>query len=194
MKKWLVGILAIICASMPLSVAPAEALPQENFDSMLPVMDSILRCCVENDMTYDAGNPEFFWSVLYYYCANWAKDDPECELVDGELRVPAERMKAYAKALFDGVESFPAPPADCVIRYDADWQSYFMSASDASENAIVVRSAYDQPNGSISVEAELIQLDGTPIAALHAFLVPDANGQESAEFPYSVSEALIEYE
>ena len=114
--------------------------------------------------------------------------------MDGELRVPAERMKAYAKALFDGVESFPAPPADCVIRYDADWQSYFMPASDASENAIVVRSTYDQPNGSISVEAELIQPDGTPIAALHAFLVPDANAQESDEFPYSVSEALIEYE
>ena len=92
MKKWLVGILAIICASMPLSVAPAEALPQENFDSMLPVMDSILRCCVENDMTYDAGNPEFFWSVLYYYCANWAKDDPECEIVDGE---PARARRAH---------------------------------------------------------------------------------------------------
>ena len=194
MKKWLAGILAVICACMPLSVAPAEALPKENFVAMLPVLDSILRCCVENDMTYDPANPDFFWSALYYYCVNWAADDPECEVANGELRVPVERMKAYAAAFFDGFEAFPALQAGCVIRYDADWQSYFMPLSDASDSELRVTSAYDQPNGSVSVRAELVGGDGRVVAALNAFLTPTDATDLNNPLPFSVSEALVECE
>lgn len=191
MKRWLIGILAVLCAWMPVCVAPAEALPNENFESMVPVLDSILRCCTENDMPYDADDPEFFWSVLYYYCVNWAETDSTCEIVDSELRVPAERMKVFAEVFFDGNESFPSPQPDCVIRYDSDWQSYFMPLSDGSQNETVLRSTYNQPNGSISAEADLIQPDGTVIASLHAFLVPNAANDET-RLPYSVSDATVE--
>lgn len=192
MKKILAVLMVMLLSCMPLSVAPAEALPKENFDTMLPVLDSILRCCVENDMVYDPANPDFFWSALYYYCVNWAADDPECEVTNGELRVPVEKMKAYAAAFFDGFEAFPAPRADCVIRYDADWQSYFMPLSDASDSELRVTSAYDQPNGSVSVRAELVGEGGKAIAALNAFLVPTEATDLNDQFPFSVSDALVE--
>lgn len=192
MKRILAAFAALLLAWMPMSVAPAEALPGENFDSMLPVMDSILRCCVENDMAYDATDAEFFWSALYYYCVNWAAEDSECAIVNGELRVPVSKMKAYAAAFFDGFESFPSPPADCVIRYDANWQSYFMPLSDASENKLRVVSAYDQPNGSVSVRAELVNGGGSAVAELNAFLVLNGPANLNPQFPYSVSEALVE--
>ena len=191
MKKWLIGILAVMCAWMPVNVAPAEALPNENFEAMVPVLDSILRCCTENDMVYDASDPDFFWSVLYYYCVNWAEEDASCEIVDGELRVPAEQMKAYAKAFFDDMEAFPSPSPDCVIRYDSDWQSYFMPLSDGSENETVLLCTYNQPNGSVSAEADLTQPDGTVIASVHAFLVPNT-GNDGNQLSYSVSDAVVE--
>ena len=193
MKKWLMIAMVVLCAWMPLNVAPAEALPNENFESMIPVMDSILRCCTENDMSYDASDPEFFWSVMYYYCVNWAQDDASCEVVEGELRVPAERMKVFAKAFFDGVEAFPSLQPDDVIRYDSDWQSYFMPLSDDSVNETVLKNTYDQPNGSISAEAELVDPNGNVLATLHAFLV--VNGEsvnDETQLPYSVSDATVE--
>ena len=111
LRRLLAALMALIF-SLCLPAACAEA-PTEEVAAMRPVLESLLNAslCLERD--YAAADPAFFWTALGELALETCGDDPLCEVVDGELRVPRQKMRELATAAFS--EYSDLLPLPCLL-------------------------------------------------------------------------------
>ena len=108
-------------------------------DMTAPV-DALVRCMLENDMTYDPEDSEFFWTALCYFAGAYGQHHPLAELSDTDLTLPTQAVQEHAIALF--------------VTYDADSDTYRFSLGDIglSETTLTFE---EEQNGIVTVRAEL---------------------------------------
>ena len=124
-------------------------------DMTAPV-DALVRCMLENDMTYDPEDSEFFWTALCYFAGAYGQHHPLAELSDTDLALPTQAVQEHAIALFADYDDLPEIPADLSFRvtYDADSDTYHFSLGDIglSETTLTFE---EEQNGIVTVRAEL---------------------------------------
>lgn len=186
-KKLIAVVLALILC---FSAAHGET-PSPEVESMLPILDAWMHASIQLCREYDFGGDAtsdrvFFWTVLGIVCDGWMREDPQCEVLDDELRVPRAKMQELASAAFSDFSELPSlPPDDFFIRYDDAWDSYFVSIDPQPRAQSAIRASHSQPNGTITVEVALADSESH---LMNAVLV-QRSGNPS--FPYSVAQAEI---
>lgn len=75
-----------------------------DIESMLPLMDSLLLCMVENDLTYDPSSPEFVYTALHYAVGLYGGMHSQLEIAadGGAFCLPRSAVQEYAAAMFAG--------------------------------------------------------------------------------------------
>lgn len=153
MKRFLTALLALILTILP--AAAAEA-PSADVQAMLPALDSVLRASLVLERDYEPGDCAFFWTALGLMAANWCQEDPQCEVVGEELRVPRLKMQELATAVFAcDSELLDLPNGRFFVRYDEAWDAYFVELKDSDDAHTRILTARVQPNDTIDVEVEM---------------------------------------
>lgn len=170
MKKYIVYLISALlllgmagCGGKEKDVEPQQAQVEggqpEDIVSMKEPIDSLVRCMLENDKSYDPENPEFFWSALSYFLGNYGTENPLVTTTEeGRLKVPKKVVQEYAIALFanyDDLLSLPGDVSNSII-YDEDLDAYLLSPVDACLSDTVL-SDYKVEKESYIVTAKLFQ-------------------------------------
>lgn len=139
--------------SEPDSVKPkAEgALPQD-MATMVEPIDALMRNMLKNNTDYDATNPEFFWSALYYFLGNSGTENSLVTVTDdGRLKVPKKVAQEYAIALFatyDDLLPLPETLSHSII-YDKDWDAYLLTQGDRGLSETVLSNYKETEKGYV---------------------------------------------
>ncbi|MDD4842970.1 MAG: hypothetical protein PHU31_01370 [Anaerotignum sp.] len=205
MKKYIIFFITALfiigttaCSKKSAAPDPEEAqTPAEqtaDMASMAEPIDSLMRCMVENNMTYDPTDPEFFWTALYYFLGNYGQENPLVSLSDdGKIKVPRKVAQEYAIALFANYDDLlPLPEAlSASITYDEEWDAYLLSPGDAGLAETVLSDDKEGENG-YTVTAKLISTmeDKEVIAQCSVTLQKNAfaDGIVDPRYFYSVAE------
>ena len=176
--------------------APAEGympgdVPAEStaMDAMVPPINALVLCMLEQDLVYDEDSDVFLWNSLYYMVSLYGQMDTRAELTDDTLILPSETMRDYAAALFTNYAGLPALPAHLKdrVRYDAAQDCYYLARGDAGLSETRVDQANRLPGGLLQVSGALIALeDESELCRFHAVL--SAN---DSMFGYSISDLEI---
>ncbi len=208
MKKYILYFVTALilmgttgCTKKTDEPAPAKlqsegTLPQD-MTTMTEPIDSLMRCMLENNKTYDAVDPEFFWSALYYFLGNYGEENAFVTVTeDGKLKVPKKVAQEYAIALFanyDDLLPLPDTLSDS-ITYDKDWDAYLLTRGDRGLVETVL-SDYQETENSYTVTAKLVSTmedkevlgECTVTMQKNAF----ADGIEDPRYFYSVADMAI---
>ena len=133
------------------------ALPQD-MATMAEPIDALMRSMLENNTEYDATNPEFFWSALYYFLGNSGAENSLVTVTDdGRLKVPKKVAQEYAIALFATYDDLlPLPESlSNSITYDKDWDAYLLSQGDRGLSETTLSDYKETENGYV-ITAKLV--------------------------------------
>ncbi|MCI8870524.1 MAG: hypothetical protein HFF39_08305 [Lawsonibacter sp.] len=161
---------------------PAESTAM---DAMVPPINALVLCMLEQDLVYNESSDVFLWNSLYYMISLYGQMDTRAELTDDTLILPSETVRDYAAALFTNYAGLPALPAHLRDRvsYDADQDCYRLARGDAGLSETRVDRADKLPGGLLQVSGALIALeDEGELCRFQAIL--SAN---NSMFGYSVS-------
>jgi hypothetical protein len=205
MKKYIIFFITALlmigttaCSKKSVAPDPQEAQPaaEQTADmaSMAEPIDSLIRCMVENNMTYAPTDPEFFWTALYYFLGNYGQEHPLVTLTDdGKIKVPRKVAQEYAIALFANYDDLlPLPEAlSPSITYDEEWDAYLLTPGDAGLAETVLSDDKEGEEG-YTVTAKLISImeDKEVIAQCSVTLQKNAfaDGIVDPRYFYSVAE------
>lgn len=200
-KVFAILMMTILACSMAAcqkepAPAPSDEMPQEMAAMAAPI-DALARCMLENDLTYDPNDPDFFWTSLFYFTGAYGL---EHELVTEEegtyqLNIPTAVMQEHASALFaeyDGLFDLPSIMKGN-ISYDPAEDVYSVSRGDIGLSEMRL-SNYEKTETGYTLLAELHSTDPTDegdslIAAWEVTLVDNAyaDGIENPVYLYSVA-------
>ncbi|WP_304507678.1 hypothetical protein [Anaerotignum sp.] len=169
MKKYIVYLISALlllgtagCSGKEKDAEPQQAQMEggqlQDMATMKEPIDSLVRCMLENDKTYDPTNPEFFWSALYYFLGNYGTQNPLVTTTEeGQIKVPKKVVQEYAIALFANYDDLLPLPGDVSnsISYDEDLDAYLLSPGDAGLSDTVL-SDYKAGEDSYTVTAKLL--------------------------------------
>lgn len=156
---FLLGATGCSKNSEPSSPKPQAqgAVPQE-MATMVEPIDALMRCMLENNTDYDATDPEFFWSALYYFLGNSGAENSLVTVTDdGRLKVPKKVAQEYAIALFATYDDLlPLPESlSNSITYDKDWDAYLLSQGDRGLSETNLSDYRETENGYV-ITAKLV--------------------------------------
>ena len=141
----------------PTKLQAEGTLPQDMATMTQPI-DSLMLCMLENNKTYDAVDPEFFWSALYYFLGNYGEENDLVTVTeDGKLKVPKKVAQEYAIALFanyDDLLPLPDTLSDSII-YDKDLDAYLLTKGDRGLSETIL-SNYQETESNYTVTAKLV--------------------------------------
>ncbi len=200
MKKILAFLLACIMA-FSFAACNNDAAKQPVQETELPAdmasmaapIDALARCMLENHMTYDPKDPEFFWTSLYYFVGAYGLDHDSVEETENyKLKVPRKVMQEHAIVLFSDYDDLLELPAvmEGNIEYDNSWDAYFVSRGDIGLTEMKLTNAVPTETG-YTLTAELWSVGETSeqIGAWEVTLVKNtyADGIENPLYLYSIS-------
>lgn len=141
----------------------SELIPtaEEAVASMVAPIDALARCMLENDLAYDANDPEFIWTALFYFAGEHASEDAAVTKTDkGYLNVPTEVMLEHAKTLFHNLTALPELPPIMHgnITYDAAADAYLLAQGDHGLSEMILADA-KETEGGYTVTAQLWSMD-----------------------------------
>ncbi len=192
----MIGTTACSKKSVTLDAQEAQTAAEQTADmaSMAEPIDSLMRCMIENNITYDPTDPEFFWTALYYFLGNYGQENPLVSISeDGKIKVPRKVAQEYAIALFANYDDLlPLPEAlSASITYDEEWDAYLLSPGDAGLAETVLSDDKEGEN-SYTVTAKLISTmeDKEVLAQCNVTLQKNAfaDGIVDPRYFYSVAE------
>ncbi len=169
MKKYILYFITALfllgitgCSKKNSEPAPANlqaqgAIPQD-MATMVEPIDALMRSMLENNTDYDATNPEFFWSALYYFLGTSGTENSlVTETDDGRLKVPKKVAQEYAIALFANYDDLlPLPESlSNSITYDKDWDAYLLTQGDRGLSKTVLSNYKETDNGYV-IMAKLV--------------------------------------
>ena len=191
--------------------APEETVPEADIpeaevdestrvklDAMQPVFDSIIRSMraqPEDKQRYDSADPDFFWSVLYHLCTNFAKRHPLVEETDGQYRVPRKVMQEFASACFGEYNDLLELPAESGIVYDESRDAYLAGMSDMGDSYTQIVSYEMEGEEQYALQIDLLTSgEEVPLATYHFIVTanPYIDGISDPIFYYTVWYAEVE--
>ena len=171
----------------------AQETVEERLYRMIPVLDSFARQMgLDGEVTYDANDPQFFWTQMYFLGINWGLENALVRQADGQMIIPASVMQEYAAASFHGLGSLPdIPPSVTEIRFDAALNSYRLNMSDAAQTYIVIERYATDTDVSLLVGMGLY--DAGTATRLGGLLVQLADSASpGSALPYGIKNAQME--
>lgn len=191
----LAGVMAFSMAacSNEKEKTPAGEMPADMAAMTAPI-DALARCMLENDLTYDAQDPEFFWIALYYFTGAYGLDHSMITQMEGsyQLQIPTPVMEEHASALFADYDDLFDLPSIMKgnVSYDPDVDAYFTSRGDIGLSEMKLSNFAETETG-YTLLAELYSTDETAdlIAAWDVTLADNAyaDGIETPLYLYSVA-------
>lgn len=131
--------------------------------SAIPIMDSLIMCMEENNMTYEPTDPLFFWTAMSYEIGIYGhlRDaDAMADNGNGMATVPVEMVEEYADMLFQDYGELLEIPADMtMVQHSADGESYDFGLGDRGTNTTKIISWTDNGDGTNTVVAGLYEMD-----------------------------------
>ena len=137
---------------------PAES---GQVEGMIPPVNALVLCMLENGLDYDESSDVFLWNSVYYMISLYGQMDSRAELTDEMLILPTETVEDYAAALFTNYHGLPQLPAVLCdrISYDAASDSYSLARGDAGLSETVIEQVSQQADGTFQVSGTLIALE-----------------------------------
>lgn len=167
--------------------------PEEAVASMTAPIDALARCMLENDMTYDPKDPEFFWTSLFYFVGGYGTEHELVEETeDYKLKVPRKAMQEHALVLFSDYDDLLELPETMVgnIDYDENWDAYLVSRGDIGLSEMKLSNAVPTETG-YTLTAELWSVEESPelMGQWEVNLVKNtyADGIENPLYLFSIS-------
>lgn len=194
MKKTLTVLLVVVLLFGALPSAMAQGEPETSMEEMLPVLDSVMRAMVDCNCAYSPDSSAYFWTVLGLLAVNWQSNDPLCEIVDEQLRVPKKLMQEYAAAAFLTYDDLlPLDGVDGWIAYDADWDAYTVGLGDVGDSYTRIKAVHANGDGTFGVDVAMEDGEGRELYVMTSTLAPNpyADAVSDGTFPYSVSEGIL---
>ena len=199
MKKILAFLLACIMA-FSFAACNNDAAKQPVQETELPAdmvsmaapIDALARCMLENHMTYDPKDPEFFWTSLYYFVGAYGLEHDLVEETENyKLKVPRKVMQEHAIVLFSDYDLLELPAVmEGNIEYDNSWDAYLVSRGDIGLTEMKLTNAVPTETG-YTLTAELWSVGETSeqIGVWEVTLVKNtyADGIENPLYLYSIS-------
>ena len=163
------------------------SVPAESgaMDGMVPPINALVLCMLEQKLTYDETSDAFFWNSLYYMISLYGQLDSRAELTDDTLILPAETVEDYAAALFTNYSGLPALPVSLMDRVTFDWStdSYRLARGDAGLSETRIEAVETLDGGALRVTGALVALeDESDLCRFSAVLTAN-----DSMFGYSIS-------
>ena len=130
-------------------------------DGMVPPINALVLCMLEQGLTYDEDSDVFLWNSLYYMISLYGQMDSRAELTDDTLILPTETVEDYAAALFTNYHGLPALPNQLRDRVSFDWQtdSYRLARGDAGLSETRIEQVEKLSSGKLQVTGALVALE-----------------------------------
>ena len=118
----------------------AAGTVEEKLNRMIPVFDSFARSMgIDGKVAYNANDPQFFWTQLYFHGADWSYANALTKYTDRQIVLPAAVIQEYAAASFFGFTSLPDIPQSVTdIRFDQATDTYLLNMPIMPETSIIV--------------------------------------------------------
>ena len=174
--------------------APVVIPDEDQVEDMLPFMDSVMLTMLEGGYkAHDAANADYFWTLMYYYCVNYAEDLNEGDLdaAAGKTTVSEEELSAIATAFFVEFSKRPELPKRDNISYDAEKKNYVFMMSDRGEYSAEVGSAGMEDEAAYATVQLVNSEDGEPIASCQFALIGNPN-DKTGRYPFTIVSAEME--
>jgi uncharacterized protein YceK len=196
---------ATITPTEPVATTQADATPKQltedqsgTAETMLPVMDSIIRALYENDLEQYSTDPSFVWTVIYLLSVNYHQDTEgvEIDTTEGVMRVPAKLVEGMMAACFNGVSDLPQQESSSMVEYDPDSDMYIMPLSDMgytyTEVKEIAGDTQDDNNLVITVDFLSPDKPDEPLAQYVFTITPNAQNWQYPELIYMYSVMSVE--
>ncbi len=200
----LIAVLLFSLGGMTYAVGEGDLMPQDSaaqftpgtvpaestaVEGMIPPINALVLCMLEQGLTYDDSNDVFLWNSLYYMISLYGQCDLRAELTDESLILPSETVQDYAAALFTNYNGLPQLP-DALkdrVRYDSSTDSYYLERGDAGLSETRIERVEHLAGGGLRVDGVLIALeDGSELSRFSA----DLKANDSM-FGFSVSDLTL---
>lgn len=161
---------------------PAES---GDMDGMVPPINALVLCMLEQGISYDEESDVFLWNSLYYMISLYGQMDSRAELTDDTLILPTETVEDYAAALFTNYDGLPTLPNELRDRVVFDWQtdSYRLARGDAGLSETRIENVEKLEGGRVQVSGALVALeDGRDLRRFSATLTAN-----DSMFGYSIA-------
>lgn len=165
---------------------PAQSGPMEG---MVPPINALVLCMLEQDLDYDESDDVFVWNSLYYMISLYGQMDSRAELTDDTLTLPGETVADYAAALFTHFDGLPQLPEELKDRvtYDEAQDLYHLARGDAGLSETRLAAAEKMSGGKLDVSGDLVALENErPLCSFRAVL-----SENNSMFGYSISGLTI---
>jgi len=183
----------------PQSPPPAPGEQAEaKIRAMQPLFESVINCInsIEGGWNgrYSAANPQFMWSILYFFATSHAQLNSQVEQSDDAFLVPRGVMQDFASACFaDYINLLPIPAGDEFISYDDSWDRYTVKMSDAGAAVFNIGAINLEANGKYSVTVVMLDEEEAEVYGNYMFtLVPNAYSTKYTETLFSFSIENVE--
>jgi peptidoglycan hydrolase-like protein with peptidoglycan-binding domain len=178
----------------------AAGTTEEKLYRMIPVFDSFARNMgMDGSKVYNAGDPQFFWTQMYFHGADWSFANSLAKFTDTQIVLPASVLKEYAAASFFGTGSpLEIPQSVTNIRYDAATDTYLLDLPAMPQNYIVVERYATDADGALLAGIGFYDFyDSLSANRLGGLLIqmvenPAQGTSAGTAFPYSVKYARME--
>lgn len=187
MKRFIAVLITLAVLMSGASLAAQEK--DADVEAMLPVLDSVMRAMIDCNCAYAPDYDDYFWTTLCMLAVNWNMDDPLCELVGDELRVPRKLMEEYASAAFSTFDSLlPIGDDFTLARYDEAWDAYMVGLGDVGDSATHIAGYSFIEDGTVMVDVVMSSHDEPELYTMLAGLEPNPDG---ISYAYSVNEGIL---
>ena len=191
-------ISSLACAESVLSFQSAEETTEQKLERMIPVLDSLAHNMgIEGEVAYSAADPGFVWTQLQLMCSDWSMLDERLTVADGKITVPAQVLREYAAASFQGMDILPEQPAADAIPfaaaiYDAASDSYELTESEPELTCIVIeRYAFLNEEDLAARVGLYVCGDDVRLGGLYVVMTANEAPEDSLDapmFPYAVKD------
>lgn len=191
----LAGVMAFSIAACNNTEKPENNTMPENMTNMTAPVDALARCMLENDLTYDPQDPDFFWIALYYFTGAYGLDHPLIDQEEGsyQLNIPTSVMEEHASVLFAEYDHLFDLPSIMKgnVSYDPDADAYFVSRGDIGLSEMKFTN-YEKTDEGHKVTAELVSTMAEEEELIQAYEVtlvdnPAAEDVDNLLYFYSVA-------
>ena len=158
-------------------------------ESMVPPVNAMVMCMVEQDLDYDETSRVFLWNSLYYMISLCGEMDSRAEFTDETMILPTEAVEDYAAALFADYHGLPELPRDLEERvsYDPQQDCYHLARGDAGLCEAVIEEVQTWENGGLEVTGALVSLeDGSVLCRFTADLL-----ENNLMFGYAIADMRV---
>lgn len=190
MKRFISILMALVLLASGACLAEAQDADAD-VAAMLPVLDSVMRAMIERNCAYAPDYNDYYWTTLCMLAVNWNIDDPLCEVVGDELRVPRKLMEEYAVAAFHTFDGLPAIGDDFTLAYyDEAWDAYMVGLGDVGDSFTYIYDYEFIGDGTVMAVVVMGSHDESALYTMLASLAPNPNG-EGYTYAYSVTEGIL---